>query len=107
MEIRERFSDGIAWIQLGRTPLTEKEVRRLYEELFRQLVSKDRGDDEDENDEGTNTKSASPGDRSDDGKPFSRTSSSASLDKLEKSVREKQEHAIRLAESRQIGRAHV
>ena len=101
MEIRERFSDGIAWIQLGRTPLTEKEVRRLYEELFRQLVSKDRGDDEDENDEGTNTKSASPGDRSDDGKPFSRTSSSASLDKLEKSVCEKQEHAIRLAESRQ------
>jgi len=41
VEVRERFSDGIAWIQLGRSPLTEKEVRRLYEELFRQLVSQD------------------------------------------------------------------
>jgi tetratricopeptide (TPR) repeat protein len=95
VEMRERFSDGIAWIQLGRTPLTEKDVRRLYEELFRQLVSKDRGDDYDEDAEGGISKSA------DDENTMSRSSSTASLDKLEKAVREKQEHAIRLAESRQ------
>jgi len=101
VEVRERFSDGIAWIQLGRTPLTEKEIRRLYEELFRQLVSKDRGDDDDDDDEGLRSKSSSPEGKSDDGKPMSRNSSITSLDKLEKAVREKQEHAIRLAESRQ------
>jgi hypothetical protein len=38
VEVRERFCDGIAWIQLGRNALTEKEVRRLYEELFRQAA---------------------------------------------------------------------
>ncbi len=41
VEVRERFSDGIAWIQLGRGPLAEKDVRRLYEELYRQLFVKD------------------------------------------------------------------
>lgn len=41
VEIRERFSDGIAWIQLGRGPLAEKDIRRLYEELYRQVVVKD------------------------------------------------------------------
>jgi hypothetical protein len=29
VEVRERFSDGIAWIQLGRGPLAEKDIRRL------------------------------------------------------------------------------
>ena len=38
VEVRERFSDGIAWIQLGRAPLTEKDVRRLYEEIHDQLM---------------------------------------------------------------------
>mmetsp|Transcript_29395 Transcript_29395/g.85500 ORF Transcript_29395/g.85500 Transcript_29395/m.85500 type:complete len:1799 (-) Transcript_29395:77-5473(-) len=38
VEVRERFSDGIAWIQLGRAPLTEKDVRRLYEEIHEQLM---------------------------------------------------------------------
>lgn len=41
VEVRERFMDGIAWIQLGRSPLAEKDVRRLYEELHRQLFAKD------------------------------------------------------------------
>lgn len=40
VEVRERFSDGIAWIQLGRGPLSERDIRRLYEELYRQLVVK-------------------------------------------------------------------
>ena len=41
VEVRERFSDGIAWITLGRGPLIEKDIRRLYEELYRQLFVKD------------------------------------------------------------------
>jgi tetratricopeptide (TPR) repeat protein len=54
VEVRERFSDGIAWIQLGRGPLSERDIRRLYEELYRQLVVKvsdfefDLDDDDDE-----------------------------------------------------------
>jgi hypothetical protein len=38
VEIRERFPDGIAWIRLGRGHLKENDVRRLYEELYRQLL---------------------------------------------------------------------
>jgi len=38
VEVREFFSDGIAWIKLGRTPLGEREVRRLYEQLYDQLL---------------------------------------------------------------------
>jgi hypothetical protein len=49
VEVRERFSDGIAWLQLGRGPLAEKDIRRLYEELYRQLFVKD--DDIDVSDE--------------------------------------------------------
>lgn len=41
VEVRERFSDGISWIQLGRGPLGERDIRRLYEELYRQLIVKD------------------------------------------------------------------
>ena len=41
VEIRERFCDGILWLQLGRTPLTEKDVRRLYDELHHQLQTHD------------------------------------------------------------------
>ena len=40
VEVRERFTDGIAWIHLGRGPLSERDIRRLYEELYRQLVVK-------------------------------------------------------------------
>mmetsp|Transcript_40471 Transcript_40471/g.97681 ORF Transcript_40471/g.97681 Transcript_40471/m.97681 type:complete len:936 (+) Transcript_40471:285-3092(+) len=40
VEVRERFSDGIAWVQLGRGPLSERDIRRLYEEIYRQLVIK-------------------------------------------------------------------
>ena len=38
VEVREFFSDGIAWIHLGRTPLGEREIRRLYEQLYDQLI---------------------------------------------------------------------
>jgi len=41
VEVRERFPDGIAWLKLGRGPLTERDVRRLYEDLYRQLVVKE------------------------------------------------------------------
>jgi hypothetical protein len=51
VEVRERFSDGIAWIVLGRGPLSERDIRRLYEELYRQLIIKgnDHLDDDDDN----------------------------------------------------------
>ena len=41
VEVRERFVDGIAWLQLGRNPLGDRDIRRLYEELYRQLVVKE------------------------------------------------------------------
>ena len=41
VEVRERFGDGIAWIQLGRAPLSDKDIRRLYEELYDQLFMRD------------------------------------------------------------------
>ena len=41
VEVRERFADGIAWLKLGRGPLTERDTRRLYEELYRQLIIKE------------------------------------------------------------------
>lgn len=41
VEVRERFSNGIAWLKLGRGPLSEHDIRRLYEELYRQLVTKE------------------------------------------------------------------
>jgi tetratricopeptide (TPR) repeat protein len=41
VEVRERFADGIAWLKLGRGPLTEHDTRRLYEELYRQLIVKE------------------------------------------------------------------
>ena len=57
VELRERFSDGIAWLQLGRGPLAERDIRRLYEELYRQLIIKsaDLMDDDAENDDETAT----------------------------------------------------
>jgi tetratricopeptide (TPR) repeat protein len=94
VEVRERFSDGIAWIQLGRNPLTEKEVRRLYEELFRQLVTKDDDGADDDEDLGTDDDGSKDGDKH---RTLSRSASS--LDKISKLVED--ENAIRLAESRQ------
>jgi tetratricopeptide (TPR) repeat protein len=40
VEVRERFPNGIAWLKLGRGPLSERDIRRLYEDLYRQLVVK-------------------------------------------------------------------
>lgn len=56
VEVRERFSDGIAWIVLGRGPLSERDIRRLYEELYRQLIIKGNADlDDDSDDDGSNS----------------------------------------------------
>ena len=94
VEIRERFCDGIAWIQLGRNPLTEKEVRRLYEELFRQLVTKYQDDPE----EDTTTEDGSAnGDRVNG--CDSLASSVSNLGDVQGIIAD--ENAIRLAESRQ------
>ena len=41
VEVRERFVDGIAWLKLGRAALSDRDVRRLYEELYRQLIVKE------------------------------------------------------------------
>ena len=38
IEIRQRFIDGIAWLRVGRMSLMERDVRRLYEELYDQLL---------------------------------------------------------------------
>ncbi|KAL7468353.1 hypothetical protein ACHAXS_010664 [Conticribra weissflogii] len=58
VEVREFFSDGIAWIHLGRTPLGEREIRRLYEQLYDQLLGGE-DDDEAEDDDGKDDDSAS------------------------------------------------
>jgi hypothetical protein len=39
VEVRQRFKDGIAWVQLGRAPLSEQDFRRIYEEIYEQLFS--------------------------------------------------------------------
>jgi len=73
VEVREFFSDGIAWIHLGRTPLGEREIRRLYEQLYDQLLGSDDdlGDDDndgggkDDDDNASNSSSGSSGDEKD------------------------------------------
>ena len=76
VEVREFFADGIAWIHLGRTPLGEREVRRLYEQLYDQLLGgeDDLGDDgddapgkdDDDDDNASNSSSGSSGDEKED-----------------------------------------
>ncbi|KAL7434903.1 hypothetical protein ACHAXH_009043, partial [Discostella pseudostelligera] len=87
VEVREFFSDGIAWIHLGRTPLGEREVRRMYEQLYDQLLAGD--EDEEENgiggkdDDDDNTSNSSGG-SSDDEKDAVNEDSAARKDPLEK-----------------------
>jgi len=50
VEIRERFADGICWIKLGRRPLTEMDIRTLYEDLHRQLLNRGLTNGEDDDD---------------------------------------------------------
>eukprot|EP00978_Attheya_sp_CCMP212_P008917 scaffold21034_cov42-Attheya_sp.AAC.2 len=94
VEVRERFSDGIAWLKLGRTPLAEKDIRRLYEELHHQLLSVEShtDDDDSENKDGLN-----PNGRANSGDSSSRTSSLSG----EKDERESDSlTAVQLAKSR-------
>lgn len=53
VEVRERFSDGIAWLKIGRGPLSERDIRRLYEDLYRQLIVKEGDIDESLSDDPT------------------------------------------------------
>jgi hypothetical protein len=53
VEVRERFSDGIAWLKIGRGPLSERDIRRLYEDLYRQLIVKEGGIDESQSEDHT------------------------------------------------------
>ena len=71
VEVREFFTDGIVWIHLGRTPLGEREIRRLYKQLYHQLLSDgeedlgDNNDRKDEDDNASNSSSGSSGDEKD------------------------------------------
>lgn len=53
VEVREKFCDGIIWIKLGRDPLTEMDVRYLYQDIYRQINTKGNSiivNDEDDDD---------------------------------------------------------
>ena len=76
VEVRERFSDGIAWIQLGRSPLTEKDIRRLYEEIHDQLLMVSGEFDEDDANNGDDNSFSTTDSK---GASSSRTSSLGSL----------------------------
>ena len=67
VEVREFFSDGIAWIKLGRTPLGEREIRRLYEQLYDQLLGGGEEDDGNNNDDGDAEANKDDKDKGDDG----------------------------------------
>lgn len=86
VEVREFFSDGIAWIHLGRTPLGEREVRRMYEQLYDQLLG---GEDEDEDgnagkDDDDDNISNSSGGSSDDDQDVNAEAAASSKDPPEK-----------------------
>jgi hypothetical protein len=57
VEVRERFADGIAWLKLGAGPLSDKDIRRLYGELYRQLIVKS-DDVDDFSDDGSDSNSS-------------------------------------------------
>lgn len=93
VEVRERFSDGIAWIHLGRNPLSEMDVRRLYEELYRQLLAGDFESEEDSDDDSKNSSSQEKGESR------SRGSSLDSAERAGKSANDR-DYAIHLANTR-------
>ena len=66
VEVREFFSDGIAWLHLGRTALGEREVRRMYEQLYDQLLGFEEDDNaggKEDDDENSSTSSGSSDDK--------------------------------------------
>jgi tetratricopeptide (TPR) repeat protein len=93
VEVRERFSDGIAWIHLGRNPLSETDVRRLYEELYRQLLTRDFDVDDESDDDSKNSSSHEKGESR------SRESSMDSAERRGKTANER-DFAIHLANTR-------
>lgn len=69
VEVREFFSDGIAWLHLGRTALGEREVRRMYEQLYDQLLGFEEDDNaggKEDDDDNSSTSSGSSDDKRDD-----------------------------------------
>lgn len=58
VEVRERFADGIAWLKLGAGPLSDKDIRRLYGELYKQLIVKSDNDDDDFSDDNSDSNSS-------------------------------------------------
>jgi tetratricopeptide (TPR) repeat protein len=85
VEVREFFSDGIAWIHLGRTPLGEREIRRLYEQLYDQLLGSGDADviEEDptgrmDDDDDDASSSSSDNSNGNDGRPPNRLESTLS-----------------------------
>jgi NB-ARC domain len=58
VEVRERFADGIAWLKLGAGPLSDKDVRRLYGELYKQLIVKSDTDVDDFSDDNSDSNSS-------------------------------------------------
>ncbi|CAB9499668.1 tetratricopeptide repeat domain [Seminavis robusta] len=58
VEVRERFADGIAWLKLGAGPLSDKDIRRLYGELYKQLIVKSDTDDDDFSDDNSDSNSS-------------------------------------------------
>lgn len=59
--MRERFADGIAWLKLGAGPLSDKDIRRLYGELYKQLIVKSDSDDDDFSDDNSDSNSSGEG----------------------------------------------
>jgi tetratricopeptide (TPR) repeat protein len=97
VEVRERFSDGIAWIQLGRGPFNERDIRRLYEELYRQLIIKDADIEDDLDDDSMNPRR----EKGIDAVPSRDSSFEGGIDRNDANKAESRKHRIEeLAESR-------
>ena len=94
VEVRERFCDGIAWIHLGRNPLSENDVRRLYEELYRQLLTGEFDTDEDSDDDSKNSSSQEKAETR------SRGSSLDSAERAGKTVNNDRDYTLHLANTR-------
>ena len=94
VEVRERFPDGIAWLHLGRGPLSERDIRRLYEDLYRQVVVKDADLDGDSDDEGDEMPNANPADPASRESSMDRQNTAQATDKGKSESRRRRLEAI-------------